>query len=197
MGRRLSSRDSDQRSGHLRGTCARFYGASIRQVSAPGTFGGLREKIPYLKSLGVNCLELLPIFEFDEWDNNRLHPETGELLLNYWGYSTVGFFAPKAGYAATGGLGMQVDEVKNLIKELHRAGIEVMLDVVFNHTAEGDQRGPYISYRGIDNRTYYILTPGGKLLQFLRMRQHVELQPPGGSQHGARLSALLGVRVPH
>ena len=142
---------------HVRG----FTAHPSANVSAPGTFGGLREKIPYLKSLGVNCIELLPIFEFDEWDNNRLHPETGELLLNYWGYSTIGFFAPKAGYAATGRLGMQVDELKNLIKELHRAGIEVMLDVVFNHTAEGDQRGPYISYRGIDNRTYYILTPEG------------------------------------
>jgi isoamylase len=147
---------------HIRG----FTADPSSKVSAPGTYAGLREKIPYLKSLGVNCLELLPIYEFDEWENNRLHPETGELLLNYWGYSTVGFFAPKAGYAATGGLGMQVDELKNLIKELHRAGIEVMLDVVFNHTAEGDQRGPYISYRGIDNRTYYILTPEGYYYNF-------------------------------
>jgi glycogen operon protein len=147
---------------HVRG----FTASPTSNVSAPGTFAGLCEKIPYLKSLGVNCIELLPIFEFDEWENNRLHPETGELLLNYWGYSTVGFFAPKAGYAATGGLGMQVDELKNLIKELHRAGIEVMLDVVFNHTAEGDQRGPYISYRGIDNRTYYILTPQGYYYNF-------------------------------
>jgi isoamylase len=147
---------------HVRG----FTAHPTSKVSAPGTFAGLREKIPYLKSLGVNCLELLPIYEFDEWENNRKHPETGELLLNYWGYSTVGFFAPKAGYAATGVLGMQVDELKNLIKELHRAGIEVMLDVVFNHTAEGDQRGPYISYRGIDNRTYYILTPEGYYYNF-------------------------------
>jgi isoamylase len=147
---------------HVRG----FTAHASSKVSAPGTFAGLREKIPYLKSLGVNCLELLPIYEFDEWENNRKHPESGELLLNYWGYSTVGFFAPKAGYAATGNLGMQVDELKNLIKELHRAGIEIMLDVVFNHTAEGDQRGPYISYRGIDNRTYYILTPEGYYYNF-------------------------------
>ncbi len=147
---------------HVRG----FTAHPSSKVSAPGTFSGLREKIPYLKSLGVNCIELLPIYEFDEWENNRLHPETGELLLNYWGYSTVGFFAPKAGYAATGNLGMQVDELKNLIKELHHAGIEVMLDVVFNHTAEGDQRGPYISYRGIDNSTYYILTPEGYYYNF-------------------------------
>lgn len=147
---------------HVRG----FTAHPSSKVSAPGTFAGLREKIPYLKSLGINCIELLPIYEFDEWENNRLHPETGELLLNYWGYSTLGFFAPKAGYAATGSLGMQVDELKNLIKELHRAGIEVMLDVVFNHTAEGDQRGPYISYRGIDNRTYYLLTPEGYYYNF-------------------------------
>jgi isoamylase len=142
---------------HVRG----FTSSPTSKVSAPGTFAGLREKIPYLKSLGVNCIELLPIFEFDEWENCRPHPETGQPLINYWGYSTVGFFAPKAGYAATGGLGMQVDELKNLIKELHRSGIEVMLDVVFNHTAEGDERGPYICYRGIDNRNYYILTPEG------------------------------------
>jgi isoamylase len=147
---------------HVRG----FTAHPSSKVSAPGTYAGLREKIPYLKSLGVNCIELLPIYEFDEWENNRTHPETGELLFNYWGYSTVGFFAPKAGYAATGSLGMQMDELKNLIKELHRAGIEVMLDVVFNHTAEGDQRGPYVSYRGIDNRTYYILTPEGYYYNF-------------------------------
>jgi isoamylase len=147
---------------HVRG----FTASPTSKVSAPGTFAGLREKISYLKQLGINCLELLPIYEFDEWENSRKHPESDELLLNFWGYSTVGFFAPKAGYAATGALGMQVDELKTLIKELHLAGIEVMLDVVFNHTAEGDQRGPYISFRGIDNRTYYILTPEGYYYNF-------------------------------
>src|ERR1700754_3041802 len=86
--------------------------------------------------------------------------------MNYWGYSTVGFYAPKAGYAATGRYGMQVDELKNLIKELHRAGIEVMLDVVFNHTAEGDDRGPAISFRGLDNRTYYLIAPDGTYYNF-------------------------------
>ena len=135
-------------------------------VRAAGTFAGILAKIPFLKELGVNCVELLPIFEFDEWENSRRHPQTGELLLNYWGYSTVAFFAPKAGYAATGRLGMQVDELKNLIKELHKAGIEVILDVVFNHTAEGDHRGPTISFRGIDNRSYYILTPDGYYYNF-------------------------------
>jgi isoamylase len=147
---------------HVRG----FTAEPSSGVSAPGTFAGLREKIPYLKRLGVNCVELLPIYEFDEWENSRRHPETGELLLNYWGYSTVGFFAPKAGYAATGNFGMQVDELKTMIKELHRNGIEVILDVVFNHTAEGDHRGPVISFRGIDNATYYMLTPDGYYYNF-------------------------------
>jgi glycogen operon protein len=131
------------------------------RVKHPGTFAGLREKIPHLKALGVNCLELMPIFEFDEFENSTENPATGETHYNYWGYSTVGFFAPKAGYAATGPLGMQADEFKTLVKELHKNDIEVMLDVVFNHTAEGDHRGPTISFRGIDNKTYYMLTPDG------------------------------------
>ncbi len=135
-------------------------------VRAPGSFDGLREKIPYLKALGINCIELLPIYEFDEFENSRTHPETGELLMNYWGYSTVGFFAPKAGYASTGKFGMQADELKNVIKELHENGIEVMLDVVFNHTAEGNENGPTISFRGIDNKTYYMLTPQGYYYNF-------------------------------
>jgi len=135
-------------------------------VKHPGTFAAIREKIPYLKELGINCLELMPIFEFDEWESNRRHPETGELLVNYWGYSTLGFFAPKGGYAATGKYGMQVDELKTLIKDLHKNGIEVILDVVFNHTAEGDHRGHTISFRGIDNKTYYMLTPDGYYFNF-------------------------------
>ena len=134
-------------------------------VKFPGTFAGIREKIPYLKELGVNCVELMPIYEFDEFENSRPGPD-GNLLLNYWGYSTVGFFAPKAGYAATGKLGMQVDELKALVKELHRNGIEVFLDVVFNHTSEGNERGPCVSLRGIDNKTYYMLTPDGYYYNF-------------------------------
>jgi isoamylase len=147
---------------HVRG----FTADPSSGISAPGTFAGIREKIPYLKQLGINCLELLPVYEFDEWENSRRHPQTGELLLNYWGYSTVAFFSPKAGYAATGKLGMQVDELKTTIKELHRNGIEVILDVVFNHTAEGDHRGPVISFRGIDNAAYYMLTPDGYYYNF-------------------------------
>ncbi len=135
-------------------------------VKHPGTFSGIREKISYLKELGVNCIELMPIHEFDEFENSRISAATGKMLMNYWGYSNVGFFAPKAGFAATGKFGMQVDECKTLIKELHKNGIEVILDVVFNHTAEGNERGPYISYRGIDNKTYYLLTPDGYYFNF-------------------------------
>ena len=134
-------------------------------VKHPGTFAGLREKIPYLRELGVNCIELMPIYEFDEWEHSRKLPG-GETLMNYWGYSSVGFFAPKAGYAATGRLGMQVDELKATIKELHQNGIEVILDVVFNHTAEGNEQGPTLSFRGLDNRVYYMLTPEGYYYNF-------------------------------
>ncbi|WP_295402294.1 glycogen debranching protein GlgX [uncultured Thiocystis sp.] len=130
-------------------------------VKHPGTYAGLVEKIPYLVELGVNCVELLPIFEFDEFELSRPNSQTGRLNMNYWGYSTVGFFAPKAGYAATGAAGMQCDELKTMVRALHAAGIEVVLDVVFNHTCEGDHRGPTISFRGLDNKTYYLLTPEG------------------------------------
>ncbi len=131
-----------------------------------GTFAAIREKIPYLKELGVNCIELMPVYEFDEFENSRIDPTTGKLLLNYWGYSTVGFFALKAGYAATGKFGMQVDEFKALVKTLHKNGIEVILDVVFNHTAEGNEHGPTISFRGIDNKTYYMMTSDGYYFNF-------------------------------
>lgn len=133
-------------------------------VKFKGTFTGIIEKIPYLKDLGINCIELLPIFEFDEFENERV--VEGERLYNYWGYSTVNFYAPKAGYAATAPLGLAADELKNLIKELHKNGIEIILDVVFNHTAEGNEKGPYISYKGIDNKTYYLLTPDGYYYNF-------------------------------
>lgn len=133
-------------------------------VKYPGTFASLIAKIPYLKELGINCVELLPIFEFDEFENSKI--VNGKRHYNYWGYSTVGFFAPKAGYAATGKYNMEVDELKNFIKIFHQNGIEVILDVVFNHTAEGNERGPYISYRGIDNKTYYLLSGDGTYYNF-------------------------------
>jgi len=133
-------------------------------VKRNGTFAGIVEKLPYLKELGVNCIELMPIFEFDEFENSRV--VDGKRLYNYWGYSTVDFFAPKAGYAASAPFGMEADELKGLIKRLHKSGIEVVLDVVFNHTAEGNEDGPYISYKGVDNRTYYLLTPEGHYYNF-------------------------------
>ena len=133
-------------------------------VKFKGTYAGLREKIPYLKELGINALELLPVFEFDEFEGAR--EIDGKKLMNYWGYSTVGFFAPKAGYAASGKFSMQVDEFKDLIKELHQNGIKIILDVVFNHTAEGNEHGPYISFKGLDNNMYYILTPDGYYYNF-------------------------------
>ncbi len=136
-------------------------------ASKRGTYAAIREKIPYLKELGINCVELLPIHEFDEFENSKPNPtKPDEMLVNYWGYSTVGFFAPKAGYAATGKFGMQADEFKKLISDLHANGIEVILDVVFNHTAEGNEKGSYISFRGIDNSTYYLLTPDGYYYNF-------------------------------
>lgn len=147
---------------HVRG----FTRSPTSGVKHAGTFAGMRAKIPYLKELGVNCVELMPVFEFDELENPRSNPLTRERLYNYWGYSTVGFYAPKAGFAATGSLDMQVDELKTLIRELHRSGIEVILDVVFNHTAEGNEHGATISFRGLDNRTYYMLEPDGRYYNF-------------------------------
>ncbi|MDD3627113.1 MAG: alpha-amylase family glycosyl hydrolase, partial [bacterium] len=135
-------------------------------IKHKGTFAGITEKISYFKDLGINCIELMPVHEFDEFENSRISPVNGERLVNYWGYSNLGFFAPKSGYAATGKFGMQVDELKNMIKILHKNGIEVILDVVFNHTAEGNENGPYISYRGLDNKTYYMLTPEGFYYNF-------------------------------
>lgn len=133
-------------------------------VRHKGTFAGLTEKIPYLKELGVNCVELMPVFEFDEFEGVR--EGSSQKLRNYWGYSTVGFFAPKAGYAASAPFGMEADELKGMIRRFHQHGIEVILDVVFNHTAEGGEGGPCISYKGIDNRTYYLLTPDGGYYNF-------------------------------
>ena len=135
-------------------------------VKHPGTFAAIRAKIPYLKELGINAIELMPVFEFDEFEYYKPNPITGGYNYNFWGYSTFGFFAPKAGYAASGGLGMQVDELKATIRELHRNGIEVILDVVFNHTAEGNEQGETINFRGIDNKVYYMLTPDGDYYNF-------------------------------
>lgn len=125
----------------------------------PGTFKGLMEKIPYIKSLGVNCIELLPVFEFDEMEYNRFYNQ--KRLVNYWGYSTLNFFSPKAGYAASGKECGQVAEFKEMIKAFHSAGIKVILDVVYNHTAEGEEKERSYSFQGIDQEVYYISQPDG------------------------------------
>ncbi len=138
---------------HVRG----FTAHETSGVCAPGTFTGLTKKIPYLKELGINAVELLPIQEFDEYENINTNPITGERLKNYWGYSTIAFFAPKGSYSSTGSLGEQVTEFREMVRLFNEAGIEVFLDVVFNHTHEGDYRGPTLSFRGIDNSIYYIL----------------------------------------
>jgi len=126
-------------------------------VDHPGTYRGLVEKIPYLKKLGVTALELMPVQEFNENSVTRKNPQTGERLRNYWGYDPVVFCAPKASYSSSGGLGQQKLEFKEMVKAFHEAGIEVILDVVFNHTAEGNQMGPTLCFRGIDNAIFYTL----------------------------------------
>jgi glycogen operon protein len=126
-------------------------------VEHPGTFRGVAEKAPYLRDLGVTAIELLPVQEFDELENTRVNPRTGERLQNYWGYNTIGFFAPKGRYSSTGSVGEQVTEFKEMVRALHAAGIEVILDIVFNHTAEGDETGPTLCFRGFDNSIYYML----------------------------------------
>lgn len=133
-------------------------------VSAPGTFAGLKDKIPYLKDLGINAVELMPIFEFDEMESARV--VDGVQLYNYWGYNTVSFFAPNTSYAFNEEHNHEGDELKSLIKALKENGIEVILDVVFNHTAEGNEVGPCFSFKGIDNNVYYMLTPDAHYYNF-------------------------------
>ena len=123
----------------------------------PGTYRGLMEKIPYLKALGVTAVELMPVQEFNETSVTRCNPQTRQPLRNYWGYDPVAFFAPKASYSSSGGLGQQKLEFKEMVRAFHSAGIEVILDVVFNHTAEGDELGPTLCFRGMDNAIFYML----------------------------------------
>ncbi|WP_320955933.1 glycogen debranching protein [Enterocloster asparagiformis] len=145
---------------HVRG----FTRHSSSGVANPGTFAGILEKIPYLKDLGVNAVELMPVFEFDETMGGR--EVNGRKLLDYWGYNTVGFFAPNTSYTAGLEYNREGTEFKNLIRTLHENGIEVILDVVFNHTAEGNEKGPVISFKGFDNNIYYMLTPDGYYYNF-------------------------------
>ena len=145
---------------HVRG----FTRDASSGVTAGGTFEGLRQKIPYLKDLGVNAIELLPIFEFDEMESARV--VDGVQLYNYWGYNTVSFFAPNTSYSSVVEHNHEGDELKLLISELKANGMEVILDVVFNHTAEGNENGPCFSFKGIDNNIYYMLTPDGHYYNF-------------------------------
>ncbi len=145
---------------HVRG----FTQHSSSGAAYPGTFAGLKEKIPYLKELGITAVELMPVFEFDETMDKR--EVNGRTLLDYWGYNTVSFFAPNSSYTAKPENNREGEELKSLIRELHENGIEVILDVVFNHTAEGNEMGPYFSFKGFDNNIYYMLTPDGKYYNF-------------------------------
>jgi isoamylase len=147
---------------HVRG----FTFHSSSQVHYPGGFLGVIEKIPYLIDLGVNAIELLPVFEFNESEYQGINPATDERLCQYWGYSTVNFFSPMARYASSNDPKLVIFEFKTMVKELHRHGIEVILDVVFNHTAEGGIDGPKLSFKGLENSVYYMLSPEKTYLDF-------------------------------
>ena len=138
---------------HVRG----FTQSPTSRARNPGTFAGLIEKIPYLKDLGITAVELLPVFDFDETDVLRV--VDGKPLHNFWGYSTIGYFAPQSFYCLEPELGGHLREFRDLVKAMHKAGIEVILDVVFNHTDEGNHQGPLYCFKGIDNRSYYLLVP--------------------------------------
>ncbi len=145
---------------HVKGLTCHSSAAEKFGISHSGSFRGVIEMIPYLSELGVTSLELLPVQEFGEYEyQNRSNPLSGEALKNYWGYSSIAFFAPKASYSSSRGRGEAVREFKEMVKDLHSAGIEVILDIVFNHSGEGDQNGHTFGFRGIDNRIYYMLAP--------------------------------------
>lgn len=136
------------------------------RASDPGTYLGLIEKIPHLTDLGINAVELLPVQEFNEMEFHQMHPHIKNQLYNYWGYSTVNFFAPMARYASSLQPGSAISEFKAMVKALHKQNIKVILDIVFNHTAEGDKRGPLFSYKGFDNSDYYMLDKHGNYFNF-------------------------------
>ncbi len=145
---------------HIRG----FTRHESSGVEFPGTFDAVRQKIPYLKELGINAVEFMPIFEFDEMHDHR--EWNGHNLIDYWGYNTVSYFTPNNAYCSKPERNKEGNELKRVIKELHENGIEVILDVVFNHTAEGNEDGPVFSFKGIDNNVYYMLTPDGYYYNF-------------------------------
>lgn len=145
---------------HIKGFTASKTSGLAEQFA--GTYKGFSQKIDYLKNLGITAVEFLPMFEFDENENGNINPKTGEQLVNYWGYSTIGFFAPKTSYSSDKTPGGAVREFKQLVKELHKAGIEVILDVVYNHTAEGNEHGYTFEFRGLQNDVYYSLPQNDK-----------------------------------
>ncbi|QDZ18260.1 isoamylase [Chloropicon primus] len=154
---------------HVRG----FTQHASSNVKHPGTYKGLTEKLDYLQDLGVNCVELMPVNEFNELEYYELSPPNGVYRYNVWGYSTVGFFAPMARYGSClseggdlGKTGEVVKEFKEMVKMCHQRGIEVIIDVVFNHTAEGNEHGPCLSFRGLGNRVYYMLAPQGEYYNY-------------------------------
>ena len=159
---------------HVRGfTCDPTSGIERR-----GTYAGLIEKIPYLKELGVTAVELMPVFEWDECDCPFFDPDTGEKLSNFWGYNPIAFAAPKAALAASAKEYGQVHEFRDMVKAFHAAGLEVILDVVFNHTGEGDDRGRTYSFRGLDNELYYLLDDRGRYLNFSGVGNTVNCNHP-------------------
>lgn len=147
---------------HVRG----FTRDSSSEAMHPGTYLGVAEKIPYLKELGVNAVELMPIHEFNEKEALQVHPRTKERLFNYFGYSTVNFFSPMMRYASQAIQDKALIEFKTMVRELHKNGIEVILDVVYNHTFEGNEKGPTLSFRGLNRRAYYMMDPQGNYLNF-------------------------------
>ena len=145
---------------HVRG----FTRSSTSGVAHPGTFAGILEKLPHLLALGINAVELMPVFEFNELEDARVID--GKTLYNYWGYNTVSFFSPNTSYSSENEYNREGNELKQMIRVLHEHGIEVILDVVFNHTAEGNEQGSVFSFKGIDNNVYYMLTPDGSYFNF-------------------------------
>lgn len=149
---------------HVRGMTA-----GLETKSKPGTYAALTETFPYLRSLGINAIELMPCHEFNEMEYHSVNPATGEFRRNFWGYSTVNFFSPMSRYAAAGDEDCgrsAAREFKYMVREAHRAGLEVIMDVVFNHTAEGNEEGLTLSFRGLDNRVYYMVAPEGQFYNY-------------------------------
>ena len=164
------------------------------KVARRGTFAGLTEKIPYLQNLGVTAIELMPVFEFNENESQRLNPITGDKLKNYWGYDPVAYFAPKQSYSFEGSHWQQTVEFREMVKAFHRAGIEVILDIVLNHTAESDELGPTISLRGLENSIYYMLQENQcrYYKDFTGVGQYAECKSSGGKGVRQECAPLLG-----